>query len=254
MKTAAAAHEDGLAFAWHDRHVFSLVLPGFLLGSFVLHALAFYVLQVKYPPAASAIPPPAAIRLLLPTPENEEVRRWIDAEDPAIGLAPESMPFLSMFEVPYRPSFAEGRAQPHLPEWNPPPVAYPPARPVLEAMAAPAGGAPPPVPAKSSSATSLLFSDELMARRTGRPAPRLVPAQRSPTAAGSSRYFLGVAPDGTVRFIFLEAGSGSDVLDAEGEKLLVALPFVPVDGPLTWGFATLTWGAEAFVPPPEDGH
>src|SRR5437763_11046893 len=97
------AEESALMFEWAPPKGEKLLITLFLLGSLFLHALAFYMFRIIYPPTIAVLPPPARINLI--TGKSEEVRtllRWIEAEDPALASAT------------IRPTEARARALPKL--------------------------------------------------------------------------------------------------------------------------------------------
>jgi hypothetical protein len=240
---------DGLAFTWHDAHVFSLVLPGFVIVSLALHAVGFYILQVKYPPAVSVVPPPASIHLLAPSPENERLLRWIAAEDPSIGLAPEPMPLGSLLDAPYRSAWETRTPEPLLPDSAPATGPYPPGLTLQERIAWALPSKPSAREVGSTAPTSVLrFAGPIASRAANVRLP--VPPTRISSAAGASRYFVGVADDGEVRFAFLQTSCGNEQLDLSGELLLRQLRVAEGGPALDWDFASIEWGIDAFESPP----
>src|SRR3954447_26421535 len=84
----AAAEDAALLFEWALPKGEKLLITLFLIGSLFLHALAFYMFRIIYPPTIAVLPPPARINLI---PGNSEegktLLRWIEAEDPALASA-----------------------------------------------------------------------------------------------------------------------------------------------------------------------
>jgi len=77
-------------------------------------------------------------------------------------------------------------------------------------------------------------------------------------------FLVGVGGRGEVLYCFLQTGndglsSGDPAMDKQAEALLLEHAFSHSETPLEWGFATFTWGAEAYAqappqpPQPEPG-
>jgi len=254
---AAQVEHYRLVFRWPEASA-SLLLPAFLLAAIAVHALAFFVFQVAYPPTVGLTPPPAQVTLITPDrPESAAFLRWVQAQDPAIaGSVQEVAPPPGLGERPYTPSYAVARAyrmdgepqQTSAPE-------FPAARSLLDAGdSAPAATAP----ALPAIATSLTFSEALNARDSAPNAP-LNLAIRSRANLRPTVFLVGIGGGGEVRYCFPQAGSdgassGDPKIDEQAEALLRAHTFSPARLPLQWGFATFIWGAQAYesaAPQPE---
>ena len=99
-------------------------------------------------------------------------------------------------------------------------------------------------------ATSLAFSEGLSVR-DGDPHASLQLATPSRVNLRPTVFLVGVGANGEVRYCFPQvrsegASSGDPKVDAQAEILLRAHPFLPSSTPLQWGFATFTWGAQAY--------
>lgn len=247
---AAQVEHYRLVFRWPERSA-SLLLPAFLLVSLVVHAFAFFLFQVAYPPAVSLAPPPAQVTLITPDrPESAAFLRWVQAQDPAIAASiQEVAPPPGLGNRLYRPSYATARSfqmeaepQQALPD-------FPTARSLLDATDSPKAAAT-AVPERLAVATSLAFSEGLGARDAAPHAP-LKLATPSRVNLRSTVFLVGVGAKGEVRYCFPQAGSegassGDPKVDAQAELLLRAHSFSPSPTPLQWGFATFTWGAQAY--------
>lgn len=257
---ALAAHVEHyrLVFRWPERTA-SLLFPAFLVVSLVVHASAFYLFQVAYPPSVTLSPPPAQVTLITPDrPESAAFLRWVQAQDPAIaGSIEEVAPPPGLGERPYRPSYATAHAFQMEVEPREEVTGFPAARTLLDARdSSPTAATPAP---RRSVATSLAFSEELDARDAAPNAP-LKLATPSRVNLHATVFLVGVGASGDVRYCFPQAGStgassGDPKVDAQAEVLLRTHPFLPSQTPLQWGFAMFTWGAQAYenaAPQPEE--
>jgi hypothetical protein len=253
MKTPGAPEPGGLTFAWLHRPRLSLALPGFLLLSLLVHALTFYIFQVAYPPSVTIAPPPVQVNVLTPTsPENQELLRWIESEDPAVIANPHEASPGGIRDVTYQPSFATVRTAPKTFGEREAAVFFPPA----VNGAALLGGAQKQsaaIPRKNEpQKTELRFSGPLAARKiTARPALKLNAGGIA--NPGQTVFFTGVSADGAVQYVFLQNGSGDSGLDRQAENHLAGFKFSRAAAGVTWGFATFFWGddARAAAPPAE---
>src|SRR6266481_4258587 len=88
MTNASAADEPSLLFEWAPPKGEKFLISVFLVGSLFLHALAFYVFRIIYPPTIAVLPPPARVNLISAnSEEGRTLLRWIEAEDPALASA-----------------------------------------------------------------------------------------------------------------------------------------------------------------------
>lgn len=245
MKTA---NGTGLTFHWPDRRHFSLLLPGFLALSVFLHALAFYIFQVVYPPSVSITPPPAQVGLLMRSnPDHQALLRWIEAEDPAVVSAPSEVTPQNLLDLPYRPSYAQVHATPKTIAEAPQPVGFPPAKSPLafvSSAVATQQRAVAPIPAPQ---TKVRFSDSL-ANRTIKTSQPIQLSPKTSTQLMPTRFLVGVTGRGDVRYTFLQEASGDKSIDQQAESHLMKLEFAQTPEPMTWGFATYVWGNDACAP------
>lgn len=243
MKSDSA---PGLTFHWPARRGVSFMLPGFILLSLFAHALAFYVFQVAYPTSASIASPPAQVSLLTPSnPIHLAMLRWIEAEDPAIASTPPEISPRNLFDLRYKPSYAEVHAVPKAVVRGPVPLIFPPARnplAIIGSAIAPQQKVTAPIPAPRS---VVRFSGAL-ANRPIKDQPPIEITSKSSAALAPTRFLIGVSDRGEVREIFLQAGSGDKSIDDEAADRLQKFGFAPADQAVAWGFATFFWGGDAY--------
>src|SRR5437868_13711506 len=89
MNNPAASETDAsLVFQWAPPTGEKFLISCFLVGSLIVHALAFYLFRIIYPPAIAVLPPPARVNLIAAdSEEGRTLLRWIEAEDPALASA-----------------------------------------------------------------------------------------------------------------------------------------------------------------------
>lgn len=249
---AAQVEHYRLVFRWPERTA-SLLLPAFFVLSVAVHALAFFVFQVVYPPAVVSAPPPAQVTLLTSaTPEGAALLRWVEAQDPATAARIEEVTPAELKPIPYSPAYTTAHTLPL--EVEPPvdAIAFPAARSLLDCSASkpPATASP-----RRSVASALSFSEVLRVRDTeAGKAPRIAP-NGSPNLRPTV-FLVGIGDRGEVRYCFLlnpnggDPSSGDHEVDKQAEALLREHSFARSETPLEWGFATFTWGAEAYAPQP----
>lgn len=243
---SAHASRGGLTFEWPGRGKISPYLPTFFFLSLLLHGFGFYVFQVVYPPHVSIAPPPAVVSFLAPTtPENITLLKWIAAEDPAVIATPHPVLPAHLFDAPYRPSFADTRSLPRLPEDTPVAINFPPAKDVLALVGGTLKREPPPTPVVAAPPSELRFSGGVAGRPLAGTQPLRL-AAKSATLLEPAAFLIAVAPAGEVQFIFLQQSSGDKAVDAAAETHLARLKFKPDASPLVWGTATFYWGIDAF--------
>src|ERR1700760_2816278 len=59
MNNPAVQDDASLLFEWAPPKGEKFLISTFLVGSLILHALAFYLFRIIYPPAIAVLPPPA---------------------------------------------------------------------------------------------------------------------------------------------------------------------------------------------------
>jgi len=227
-----------LVFRWPERSS-SLLLPAFFALAVAVHAMAFYLFQVVYPPTASIAPPPAHVTLLTPaTAENRALLSWLEHQAPRPVVIPgEPSPGIA-----YTPSYRTG---------GPPPRST--IAEVATALPWPSGLPPasrrsaPAEPTRPGIASTLRVSESLRPRAASLPATvALAPEQgsRLPTV-----YLAAVTAEGEISHLFLQSGSGDPALDDAAGKYLRTLSLLKAPGaPLLWGTVTLVWGAGGQTP------
>jgi len=249
---AAQVEHYKLVFRWPERTA-SLLLPALFVLSVAVHALAFYVFQVVYPPAVVSAPPPAQVTLLTAaTPEGADLLRWVQAQDPATAARLQEITPAELKEIPYTPAYATVHTLPL--EVEPPvePIGFPAAHSLLDFSESKAATSEPPHRAVSS---ALSFSEVLRARDAAPEALPRITAKRAPNLRPTI-FLVGISDRGEVRYCFLldpnggDPSSGDHDMDKQAEALLREHGFSHSETPLEWGFATFTWGAEAYAPQP----
>lgn len=245
MKATAA--EPGLSFAWFDRERFPWFLFICVLLSFAAHAGSFLVFQVIYPQRATLPPPPPQVQLLAPQlPDYPSVWQRILADDPSLVASTFSATPVTLFDVPYRPSYTTLRTAPRgVPEVDAP-VQFPAVKNPLSIIRSGENVAAAPEPAQVSLATHVTFSPALATRPMQRQ-PAFAPPTNTSSPVEPSRFLIGVTDRGEVRFLFLQKSSGNPALDAEATRALAAATFSQNDTPITWSHASVEWGDEAFA-------
>lgn len=235
--------DDDLLFAWGKRPRLIVHFGFFLLGSFLVHALGFYLFQVKYPDAAILAPTPDRVTLLDETrPAVNGLLREVG--DRLVYVSPASSGAgsraeLKDFSVRFEPSFAgrELQFQP-LPEDGvreelsgkkdhpESRVVLPPIDSGRAAEKPPAGG-----PAEPRWRLSGGLEDR------GVPDPRqfekALPELKSPPEIN---LWIGVGPEGSVRFLLPRAGEARPDFDAVAGAVKQHLKFAPRPGSgIAWG-------------------
>jgi hypothetical protein len=240
-------NESALTFHWpHDRG-FPFVLFLCVVGSLLAHAATFFLFRVAYPQRVTIPQPAPHLSLLTPsTPENVAFLRWVEAEDPALIAGDHSANLAIMPEVRYRPWYATPRTAPlGAPVEMTRMVRFPPAKDRLTM----ADSGPTPLPSPTASApqpTMVSFSGALASRPVARH-PTL-DFRKPPTApAGPTGLLVGVNGEGQVRHTFLQQSSGDSALDELAIDHLRDFVFAPSGAPITWGFAILVWGSDAYA-------
>ena len=242
-----AVFSGKLIFRWPERSA-SLVLPSLFVLSVAVHALAFYLFQVVYPPTVSIAPPPAQVTLLnASTPENRALLRWVDAQNPAKNDSIQDLTPPGLGDVYYTPSYATAQTSPKPVEHLPEAVAFPT---VWDSLALSSPPAEEPYFTPKTVPSSLAFSENLQSRDLNPGAP-ITLASKTSANLKPSQFLIGVSDRGEIRFCFLQASSDDPAIDREGESILRQRDFRPVGAGsdvLSWGFATFTWGAQVFKP------
>jgi hypothetical protein len=241
--------EPDLTFHWPVEKGFPFVLFVCVAGSLLAHATTFFLFQVVYPQRVTIPQPAPHVSLLTASsPENIALLRWIEAEDPALISSDNSIVPPGLVEVHYRPSFATLRTTPlGAPAEESSEVRFPPAVDQLSVLQS--VGPSYPSLAPLSSTTLLQFAGAL-AGRSLISSPPLDVIRRTTTPVNPTVLLIGVDQHGGVRLSFLQQPCGDSQLDALAIAHLSRLNFAPAETAVTWGHATFSWGADAYVPPP----
>ncbi|XHR27856.1 MAG: hypothetical protein ACFUZC_18230 [Chthoniobacteraceae bacterium] len=244
---AAQVEHYRTVFRWPERRS-SLLLPLLFVISVAVHGLAFYIFQVQYPPTAVSAPPPAQVTLLTgDTPQGAALLKWVESRDPATAARVMSAGAPALKEILYTPSYAAAQTQPL--DQDPPvdPVPMPPAHSLLDWTCERPRTATPGAPKRVAS--SLKFSESLR-KRDATPGTPLALTSRSTVNLHRAVFLAAVSGEGQVRYCFLQERSGDPAMDSQAEALLRAHAFLPSGTALEWGYAVITWGAEAYAPEP----
>jgi len=247
---AAPPPATPLIFDWPRPKRFSVTFLAFVVVSLLAHAATFFVFQVVYPQRVTISQQPPRVSLLTPsTPENIALLHWIEAEDPALagGGATADPPGLA--DIRYQPSFAVPRAAPlNLPAERPEPVRFPAAKDPLSLIAgasARTGG----MPATSRSRpTSVSFYGPLASRPLSplKETPALSFPSPSAESLQPARFLVGVSGQGEVCCVFLQESCGDPAFDSLATIHIEKLRFAADESPVTWGFALVSWGDDAY--------
>ena len=246
---AAQVEHYRLIFRWPERTA-SLLLPALFVVSVGIHAFAFYLFQVVYPPTLSSPRLPAQVTFLTDaTPQGRALLDWVRAQDPATAArVPEITP-PGLGEVQYTPSYTVAQALPRIEPPSEEPIAIPAAYTLLDSRDNKPVATEAP---RRAVASSLAFSEALRARDAAPSAPVEITGKSSANLRPTV-LLVGVDGRGEVRYCFLQESSdnraGADsVIDKQAEALLRQHAFTHSEAPLEWGFATFTWGAAAHEP------
>jgi len=241
---ATAAIERALIFRWDRVRRIPLILPGFIFLSFLGHIGIFFLFRVVYPAQASLPMPPPTVTVLDPTrPDHQALLRWAEAEDTA-PAATQNPVTDRLLKITYQPSYATVRTAPLTlpPEVNrhqyPPPID--PLTLIRSVEARPSA----PVQTAPTAPTRVVFGGALAGRSME--SGTLAFTARSAEALEPAEFLVGVTDRGEVRFVILQRSSGQEALDAEAARQLSAVKLAKADAPVTWGTATIFWGADAY--------
>jgi hypothetical protein len=241
--------EPRTTFHWEVLRRFPTVLPGFILISLLVHAATFFIFRVTYPPQASMAAPPPEVTVLDPNrPDHQALLRWIEAEDPSPAINGGNAVTDRLLQVEYKPSYARLRTPPlTLPEETLR-TQFPPARDPLAIIrsveAKPPVSAPPP----AGDPTRVTLSGPLKSRAAD-PMPRFDLATKSTAELEEAAFLVGVDARGVVQYVMPQLSSGNAAADDAAMKYLSTLRLSPGDQAISWGRATIQWGADAFAVP-----
>jgi len=244
MKTAPTTGE--LTFTTPSDSGFPFVLFLCVLGSLLAHAATFFLFQVVYPQRVTIPQPAPQVSLLTPSsPENIALLRWIEAEDPAVIANDSSLTPPGLAEVRYRPSFATPQTAPvGAPAEPSRGVRFPRAEDKLSVAdsAARVPGAPAPSVAEK---TAIAYFGPLAARSPAQ-SPPLTLTYHATDPVEPTLVLLGVNSQGEVTSLALQSSSGDPQLDDWALAYLRTVSFASASAPVTWGFARVTWGVDAY--------
>jgi hypothetical protein len=239
---------NGTTFHWDVVRRFPTVLPGFILISLMVHAVAFFIFQVVYPPQETMAAPPPAITALDPQrPDHQALLRWIDTEDPTPGMTDGNSISDRLLQIGYKPSYATLRTPPLMLPDEPQGMQYPPARDPLAIIRSVEPNPPKPVAPAQGDPTRIIFSGEL-GRRPIAALPRLVITSKSSKELEPASFLVGADARGVVQYVMQQSSSGNATLDAEAANYLSKLKLAPGDQPISWGHVTVQWGPDAYAP------
>ena len=246
MIHAETPPRSDLLFTWEKPRRLLVVLPAFVLLSFLAHATTFFLFTVVYPERVTLPPPAPTVALLTPgTPEGRAMLQWLEAEDPAVVTSATSVLQRDLFDISYRPSFLTVRTEPRRPPEQANPVQYPPAKPLLAIIRGSADSAAPEVAPLRALATTVRFTGTLSTRRLSRTAPVQL-ERKSAVPLQPAQFLIGVEQAGTVGYVFPQRSSGDPAIDHAAANYLSKLEFASADVPISWGFATFVWGDDAY--------
>jgi hypothetical protein len=235
--------EKALIFAWERVRRIPVILPGFLLLSFVAHVVAFFLFRVVYPAQASLPLPQPTVTLLDPSrPDHQALLRWAEAEDPTPTI--QTKVTERLLTVNYRPSYETVRTAPLTLAPEVGRVQYPPARDPLRLIRS-VEATPKPLPQPPSTAGTRVAFTGALAERAKAPASVSLKI-RSAQPLEPADFLVGVTEGGEVRYVVLQRSSGSRELDTEAAEHLRQVQLSPAESPMTWGHARVHWGADAY--------
>jgi hypothetical protein len=239
---------NGTTFHWDVVRRFPTILPGFVLISLLVHVAAFFVFQVVYPPQETMLAPPPEITLLDPQrPDHQALLRWIDAEDPTPIVADGNAITNRLLQIVYKPSYETLRTPPLTLPDEPERMQYPPAR---DPLAIIRSAEPKPVEPELPGAgdpTQFVFTGDLGPRSVSA-LPPLMTRTKSTKELEPARFLVGVDARGTVQYVMPQSSSGNAAIDGEAADFLSKLKLAPAERPISWGYATVQWGPEVYVP------
>jgi hypothetical protein len=249
-----------MTFDWSGNHRSSWTLALLIFLSLILHSAAFFFVHITTP-ERQLIPKTAQpVQLLTrfapdgsPSPENEAVLRWIEAEDPAVVARVTSVEPSGLLDVPYRPSYAVSRTRPRGVPTEQATIEYPTARDSLEFIMGTDEKPALPTVAAPSVATEVAFPEELKARL---PEKLTIELKATSSKSLESVHLLaGIAASGEVRFCFVQ-NNGTSVremdseMDNEALRIVSGIRLAPSSEPIVWAPVVVRWGSDAVTPAP----
>jgi TonB family protein len=242
------ASDTPLIFTWAPprRRIRALIF--FLIASFILHAVCFYIFQIVYPPTVALMPAPA--RLSIISPDNSEsigFLRWVESEDPALATTTQRAPAIKPIELPPMQHIASyattepklKKLQPNAPDLSIPSSA------AIGAVRVPRNAAAAIVPSLIQK-TSVSFAEP--AEEFNPPVlPEFAFHASRAGAPANARFRIAIDTRGTIRFCFLIESSGDPALDEQARSFLQLCRFTPGENrdrspALLWSVAAILWG------------
>lgn len=246
MKTSAPPAD--LTFATPEDSGFPYVLFFCVFGSLVAHAATFFLFQVVYPQRVTIPQPAPHVSLLTPSsPENIALLRRIEAEDPALVANDKPTAPPGLITVLYQPSYTSPRTAPLGPPMEKTQgVRFPPAEDRLAPIGSAKAALTPDriVPAKN---TSITVADGLAARAFSKNPP-VTFSYHASAPAEPTTLLIGVSGEGKVTYSLVQHSSGDPALDELAIEHLRNVTFSAAPSPVAWGFATFSWGGDAYAP------
>ena len=244
---------EQLVFDWDAPRGRNLAIAGFLVLSFLTHAVCFYIFQIVYPPAVSLLPPPARLSLITSTSgEGRTLLQWVEAEDPALAsrtLRPPEAKAYSLPRLEHIPSYFT--SEPVLKQ--PPPLVVDLRVPTSQPPGPVPLTAPPPVRTNAVVPTTVAFSKEI--GDLGQPVlppPKFAGSTREEPEA--VRFRIAVNRGGEIRYCFPINSSGDTKLDEQARSYVALCRFPGRSAPaeadqlLVWGTASVQWGNDVARP------
>ncbi len=241
---------DATIFDWSGAHRSSWMLAMFIFLSLFAHSAAFFFVHVSES-ERHLIPKSAQpVQLLTrfgadgaPSPENEAMLRWIEAEDPAVVARIPQVEPAGLLDVPYRPSYAVFRTQPRDIPAEPPVIQYPPARDSMSYILDADRKPPAQLPDAPETATAIIFHGPFAVRAGGE--LRAKPAMTSSQSLRAVELLAGATSEGEVPFCYVQKGSGSAEMDSEAVRLVSAVRLAPGGPKISWGTVIVRWGSDS---------
>jgi len=233
------------AFPLPPKARFPLAFLGFLILSLFAHAATFLLFQVAYPQRVTIPPAAPQVTVLTPgTPEQQALLRWIAAEDPALVAASAAPMPPGALSVAYQPSFSILRTPPRTVA---PPAErlQPPPSPITLPITVAKTPTPEPTSRPPSAPTFVTLSGGLAGRTITLPSI----TSRFAAPLEPTELLLAVNAHGEVRHVILQRSSGDAAADAAASLALAGAGVSPSpekEG-VEWGFATISWGGDAYV-------
>jgi TonB family protein len=244
-----------LIFTWAPprRRIRALIF--FLIASFVLHAVCFYVFQIVYPPTVALMPAPARVSII--SPDNSEsvaFLRWVEAEDPALATTTQRAPASKSVELPPMQHVASyTTTEPNLKKLAPvAPDLSVPSSAAIGAVRIPRTGAS-AIVGSLTHKTSVYFAEPMEEFDTSVLPEFTFRASRA-GAPANARFRIAIDASGTIRFCFLIESSGDPALDEQARSFLQLCRFTRKENKhpfpdLLWSVATILWGNDIGAPP-----